>query len=38
MLFPGESAPVHAHSMSALRFGLAGEGARMSHKCPFAGR
>jgi gentisate 1,2-dioxygenase len=38
MLFPGESAPVHAHSMSALRFGLAGEGARISHKCPFAGR
>ena len=29
MLFPGESAPVHAHSMSALRFGLAGSGARM---------
>jgi gentisate 1,2-dioxygenase len=29
MLFPGESAPVHAHSMSALRFGLAGHGARM---------
>ena len=29
MLFPGESAPVHAHSMSALRFGLAGRGARM---------
>ncbi len=38
MLFPGESAPVHGHSMSALRFGLAGSGARMSHKCPFAGR
>jgi gentisate 1,2-dioxygenase len=35
MLFPGESAPVHAHSV---RFGLAGSGARMSHKCPFAGR
>jgi gentisate 1,2-dioxygenase len=35
MLFPGESAPVHAHSV---RFGLAGEGARMSHKCPFAVR
>jgi gentisate 1,2-dioxygenase len=30
MLFPGESAPVHAHSMSALRFGLAGSGARMA--------
>lgn len=29
MLFPGESAPVHAHSMSALRFGLTGHGARM---------
>ena len=29
MLFPGESAPVHAHSMSAVRFGLAGSGARM---------
>jgi gentisate 1,2-dioxygenase len=29
MLFPGETAPVHAHSMSALRFGLAGTGARM---------
>ena len=29
MLFPGESAPVHAHSMSAMRFGLAGSGARM---------
>lgn len=29
MLFPGETAPVHAHSMSALRFGLAGGGARM---------
>jgi len=29
MLFPGESAPVHAHSMSALRFGLTGRGARM---------
>jgi gentisate 1,2-dioxygenase len=29
MLFPGESAPVHAHSMSALRFGIAGHGARM---------
>jgi gentisate 1,2-dioxygenase len=29
MLFPGESAPVHAHAMSALRFGLAGRGARM---------
>jgi gentisate 1,2-dioxygenase len=29
MLLPGESAPVHAHSMSALRFGLAGSGARM---------
>jgi gentisate 1,2-dioxygenase len=29
MLYPGESAPVHAHSMSALRFGLAGSGARM---------
>jgi gentisate 1,2-dioxygenase len=29
MLFPGETAPVHAHSMSALRFGLAGRGARM---------
>jgi gentisate 1,2-dioxygenase len=29
MLFPGESAPVHAHSMSALRFGLTGSGARM---------
>jgi gentisate 1,2-dioxygenase len=35
MLFPGESAPVHAHTV---RFGLAGSGARMSHKCPFAGR
>jgi gentisate 1,2-dioxygenase len=35
MLFPGESARVHAHSV---RFGLAGSGARMSHKCPFAGR
>src|ERR1700750_2819611 len=29
MLFPGESAPVHAHPMSALRFGLTGSGARM---------
>jgi len=29
MLFPGEFAPVHAHSMSALRFGLAGHGAQM---------
>jgi gentisate 1,2-dioxygenase len=29
MLFPGECAPVHAHSMSAVRFGLAGNGARM---------
>src|SRR5438046_1834829 len=29
MLLPGETAPVHAHSMSALRFGLAGSGARM---------
>ena len=29
MLFPGETAPVHAHSMSALRFGLSGSGARM---------
>src|SRR5258708_3943490 len=29
MLFPGETAPVHAHSASALRFGLAGGGARM---------
>jgi hypothetical protein len=29
MLFPGEAAPVHAHSMSALRFGLTGRGARM---------
>jgi gentisate 1,2-dioxygenase len=29
MLFPGESAPVHAHSMSALRFGLTGHGAQM---------
>lgn len=29
MLFPGETAPVHAHSMSALRFGLAGSGGRM---------
>jgi gentisate 1,2-dioxygenase len=29
MLFPGEIAPVHAHSMSALRFGLVGSGARM---------
>ena len=29
MLYPGESAPVHAHSMSALRFGLDGHGARM---------
>jgi gentisate 1,2-dioxygenase len=29
MLFPGESAPVHAHSISAIRFGLAGSGARM---------
>jgi gentisate 1,2-dioxygenase len=38
MLFPGQSAPVHAHSMSALRLGLAGEGARISHKCPFARR
>jgi gentisate 1,2-dioxygenase len=38
MLFPGQSAPAHAHSMSALRFGLAGEGARISHKCPFARR
>ena len=35
MLFPGQSAPVHAHSV---RFGLAGSGARMSHKYPFAGR
>ena len=35
MLFPGESAPVHARSV---RFGLAGSGARMSRKCPFAGR
>ena len=29
MLFPGERAPVHAHSISAMRFGLAGSGARM---------
>jgi len=29
MLFPGDIAPVHAHSMSAIRFGLAGNGARM---------
>ena len=29
MLFPGESAPVHAHSISAVRFGLAGSGTRM---------
>ena len=29
MLFPGESAPVHAHSIAAIRFGLAGSGARM---------
>jgi len=29
MLFPGESAPVHAHSISAVRFGLTGSGARM---------
>jgi gentisate 1,2-dioxygenase len=29
MLFPGEKAPVHAHSISAIRFGLAGNGARM---------
>ena len=29
MLFPGEQAPVHAHSISAIRFGLAGSGARM---------
>lgn len=29
MLFPGESAPVHAHSVSAVRFGLVGSGARM---------
>jgi gentisate 1,2-dioxygenase len=29
MLLPGESAPVHAHSMSALRFGLTGSGALM---------
>ena len=29
MLVPGETAPVHAHSMSALRFGLAGNGGRM---------
>ena len=29
MLFPGESAPVHAHSISAIRFGLTGSGARM---------
>ena len=29
MLFPGEKAPVHAHSISAIRFGLAGSGARM---------
>jgi len=29
MLFPGETAPVHAHSMSALRFGIAGRGACM---------
>jgi gentisate 1,2-dioxygenase len=29
MLFPGESAPVHAHSISAIRFGLAGSGASM---------
>jgi gentisate 1,2-dioxygenase len=29
MLVPGETAPVHAHSMSALRFGLAGSGGRM---------
>ena len=29
MLFPGESAPVHAHSFSALRFGATGSGARM---------
>jgi gentisate 1,2-dioxygenase len=29
MLFPGESAPVHAHSISAVRFGLTGSGAGM---------
>jgi gentisate 1,2-dioxygenase len=29
MLFPGESIPVHAHSISALRFVLAGSGARI---------
>ncbi len=29
MLVPGDTAPVHAHSASALRFGLAGRGARM---------
>ena len=29
MLLPGESAPVHAHSFSALRFGASGGDARM---------
>ena len=29
MLLPGESAPVHAHSFSALRFGASGDAARM---------
>jgi gentisate 1,2-dioxygenase len=35
---PRRERPARAHSMSALRFGLAGSGARISHKCPFAGR
>jgi gentisate 1,2-dioxygenase len=32
MLFPGETAPVHAHSMSALRFGLAGSRRPHDHR------
>jgi gentisate 1,2-dioxygenase len=37
MLLPGESAPVHAHSFSALRFGASGGDARMvvdGHRVP----
>ena len=37
MLLPGESAPVHAHSFSALRFGASGGEARMvvdGHRVP----
>ena len=34
MLFPGERAPIHAHSISAARFGLAGSGARNGQHSP----